>query len=58
MMQGQKNISYCCYCCCRCCSHHDSVWQSRGTAPQILKIGTTWRWMVSFTPWLLYSKGL
>jgi len=57
-MQGQKNISYCCYCCCRCCSHHDSVWQSRGTAPQILKIGTTWRWMVSFTPWLLYSKGL
>jgi hypothetical protein len=28
-----------------------------GTAPCILMLGTRWCWMVSFTPWVLYSWG-
>jgi hypothetical protein len=30
---------------------------SKGTAPCILKLGTRWRWMVSFMPWSLYPWG-
>jgi hypothetical protein len=30
---------------------------SGGTAPHILDLGTRWRWVVSFMPWLLYSQG-
>jgi hypothetical protein len=29
-------------------------WRYRFT---ILDIGTSWRWVISFTPWLLYIQG-
>jgi hypothetical protein len=28
---------------------------SGGIAPRVLNCGTRWRWVVSFTPWFLYS---
>jgi len=33
-----------------------TYWGSGGTAPCILDLGTRWRWVVSFTPWLLYPR--
>jgi hypothetical protein len=32
-------------------------WGSGDTAPRILDLGTRWRWVVSFTPRLLYPQG-
>jgi hypothetical protein len=32
------------------------LWWSGGIAPRILKLGTLWRWMVSFTPRPLYPQ--
>jgi hypothetical protein len=37
-------------------SRQEEVWGSRGTAPRILNLGTTWRWVVSFTPRPLYHR--
>jgi hypothetical protein len=36
--------------------HHamEEYWGKGGIAPHILDLGTRWRWMVSFTPQLLY----
>jgi hypothetical protein len=31
--------------------------RSGGITPCILNLGTRWRWMVSFTPWALYTRG-
>jgi hypothetical protein len=36
---------------------HKGVLGSGGIAPHILDLGTRWRWVFSFTPWLLYSQG-
>jgi len=37
--------------------HHaiKMYWVSGGIAPHILNLSTRWSWVVSFTPWLLYS---
>jgi hypothetical protein len=32
-------------------------WRSRGIDPRILDLGTRWKWVVSFTPRLLYFQG-
>jgi len=32
-------------------------WGSGGIVLCILKLGTGWRWVVSFMPWPLYSHG-
>jgi hypothetical protein len=39
--------------------HHvmKAYWTSGGTAPRVLELGTGWRWVVSFTPRLLYPQG-
>jgi hypothetical protein len=39
--------------------HHamEASRRSGGIAPRILDLGTTWRWVVSFTPRLLYLQG-
>jgi hypothetical protein len=34
-----------------------TYWESGGTAPHILNLGTRWRWVVSFTPRPLYPQG-
>jgi len=31
--------------------------RNRNTAPRILKLGTRWRWVVSFTLRLLFPRG-
>jgi hypothetical protein len=36
---------------------HEEIWGSGGIAPRILNLGTIWRWVVSFTPRLLYPRG-
>jgi hypothetical protein len=36
---------------------HGGVLESGGIAPRILDLGTRWRWVVSFTPRPLYSRG-
>jgi hypothetical protein len=33
---------------------HNSVWRRISTAPLSLHFDTRWRWVLSFTPWLLY----
>jgi hypothetical protein len=33
-----------------------AYWESGGIAPCILDIGTSWRWLVSFTPRPLYPR--
>jgi hypothetical protein len=40
-------------------NHHvmKSYWGIGGVAPRILDLGTIWRWVVSFTPRLLYPQG-
>jgi hypothetical protein len=35
---------------------YENVWGSGGIAPHILNHGTRWRWVVSFTPRLLYPR--
>jgi len=38
--------------------HHPmKAWGSGGTAPRIFNLLTRWRWVVSFTPRLLYAQG-
>jgi hypothetical protein len=39
--------------------HHakKEYWRSGGIAPRILILCTRWRWVVSFTPRLLYDRG-
>jgi len=37
--------------------HHEDVWRSGGIAPHVLNLNATWRWVVCFTLWLLYSSG-
>jgi hypothetical protein len=34
-----------------------AYWGSDGIAPHILDLSTRWKWVVSFTPWLLYPQG-
>jgi hypothetical protein len=38
--------------------HHDmkAYWASGVIDPRILDLGTRWKWMDSFTPWLLYPQ--
>jgi hypothetical protein len=36
---------------------HEDVWGSGCIDPCFLDLGTSWRWVVSFTPWPLYSRG-
>jgi hypothetical protein len=41
-----------------CLIKHHTIkiyWESEGTAPHILNLGTRWRWVVSFTTWLLQT---
>jgi hypothetical protein len=39
--------------------HHamKTYWRSGGITSHILDLSTRWRWVVSFTPWLLYPQG-
>jgi hypothetical protein len=37
--------------------HHEGVWGSGGIDPHFLDLGTSWRWVVSFTPLPHYSQG-
>jgi hypothetical protein len=37
--------------------HHEGVWGSGCIEPPILDLGTSWRWVISFTPSLLYLSG-
>jgi hypothetical protein len=37
--------------------HNEGVWGSGCIDPHILDIGTTWKWVVSFTPRPLYPRG-
>jgi hypothetical protein len=34
-----------------------AYWGSGGITPRILDLGTRWRWVVSFTPQLIYPQG-
>jgi hypothetical protein len=36
---------------------HEGIWGSGCIDPHILDPGTSWRWVVSFTLWLLYPVG-
>jgi hypothetical protein len=38
--------------------HHavKTYWESGGTAPRILNLGTGWRWVVSFAPRQIYPR--
>jgi hypothetical protein len=36
---------------------HEGMLESGGSAPRILDFGIIWRWVVSFTPRLLYPQG-
>lgn len=35
---------------------HVEIRRSRGTAPLISNFGTGWRWVVTFTTWLIYPR--
>jgi hypothetical protein len=37
--------------------HHEGVWRSGCIDPHFLDLGTSWRWVVSFTPRPLYPRG-
>jgi hypothetical protein len=37
--------------------HHEDVWWSGCIDPGFLDLGTSWRWVVSFTPRPLYPRG-
>jgi hypothetical protein len=34
--------------------HHEGVWGSGCIDPHFLDLGTSWKWVISFIPWLLY----
>jgi hypothetical protein len=36
---------------------HEGIWGSGCIYPHFLDLGTSWRWVVSFTPWPLYTRG-
>ena len=36
-------------------TYHEGIWGTRGIAPSILIFSTTWRWVIIFMPWPLYS---
>ena len=36
---------------------HVGIWGSKCIVPLVLNLGTSWSWVVEFTPWLLYSLG-
>jgi hypothetical protein len=36
---------------------HEDIWGSGCIDPHFLDLGTSWRWVVSFTPWPLYPQG-
>jgi len=36
---------------------HEGMWWSGGTRSFSLNVGTSWRWVVSFTLWPLYFQG-
>jgi len=36
---------------------HEDVCENGGIAPLILNLGTRWKWVVSFTPHLIYPQG-
>jgi hypothetical protein len=36
---------------------HKGIWGSGRIDPHFLDLGTSWRWVVSFTPWPLYIRG-
>jgi hypothetical protein len=36
---------------------HEGVWESRCIDPRFLHLGTSWRWVFSFTPLPLYPPG-
>jgi len=38
-------------------SRCEDVWQSGGIAPRVLKLGTRWKRVLSFTSWPLYTRG-
>lgn len=42
---------YCCRCAC-----HGCMWRSGCRYPCIFNLCLRWRWVVSFTPWLLYHR--
>jgi hypothetical protein len=42
---------------CPCAPHHEGVWGSGCIEPHFLDLGTSWRWVVSFTPRPLYPWG-
>jgi hypothetical protein len=37
--------------------YHEGVWRNGYIDPYFLDLGTTWRWVVSFTPRSLYPRG-
>jgi hypothetical protein len=37
--------------------HHEGVWGSGCIDPHFLDLSNSWRWVVRFTPWLLYPCG-
>jgi hypothetical protein len=37
-------------------AHYEKVWGSRHIDPHFLDFGTSWRWLVSFKPLLLYLR--
>jgi hypothetical protein len=34
-----------------------AYWGSEGITPHILDLGSSWRWVVSSTPWPFYTQG-
>jgi hypothetical protein len=36
--------------------HHEDVWGTRSMDPGFLSLGTSWKWVVSFTPQPLYPE--
>jgi len=43
--------SYICPCPC-----YEGVWGERTYSPHILQLGSRWRWVVNFMPWLFTSR--
>jgi hypothetical protein len=35
-------------------THHEGIWGNGCIDPHFLDLGSSWRWVVSFTPWPLY----
>jgi hypothetical protein len=36
---------------------HEDLWETGCIDPRFLDLGTSWRWVISFTPRLLYPRG-